>query len=87
MISVKWASVMAVVCGLAAAAIGIVVIDFLLGNTIGGLDVLFVPPADVAAAVLGGILWWTFIERPRCLTDRRATSAGFLVGLLAYLLT
>lgn len=84
---VKWASVMAVMSALAAAGIGLAINGYVLGNPVGSFDVLLVPPAVVASGMLGGTLWWTFIERSCCLTNRRAISVGFLVGLLAHPLT
>lgn len=84
---VKWAGVMAVCSAIAAAATGILVVDYALGNPVGSFDVLIVPPATVAASLLGGVLWWALVERPRCLTNQRATAVGFLVGLLAHPLT
>lgn len=83
----KWASAMGVVSALGAVVIGIVVINHVLGNPAGSFDVLLVPPAAVAAAILGSILWWALIERPRCLTDKRAILVGLLLGLLAHPLT
>lgn len=84
---VKWASVMAVVSALAAAVVGIAVIDYILGNPAGGFDVLFVPLASVAAAILGGTLWWALVERSRRLTYARAITVGILIGVLAHPLT
>lgn len=84
---VTWAGVMAAVSAVAAAVVGIAVVDYVLGNPVGSFDLVVVPPATVAAAVLGGTLWWALVERPRRLTDRRAVAVGFLVGSLAHPLT
>jgi len=81
---IKWASVMGVVSALAAAVIGVAVINYVLGNPAGSFDVLLVPPAVVATGILGGTLWWALVERSHCLTDRRASLVGFLVGVLAH---
>lgn len=82
-----WTSVMAMVSAVAATVVGVAVIDYGLGNPVGSFDVLLVPPAAVAAAFLGGTLWWALVERPYCPTDQRAASVGFLVGLLGHPLT
>lgn len=81
---VRWASLMAVSSAVGAAIVGIVVVNLVLGNSVGSFDVVLVPPAVVAAAVLGGTLWWTLVERPRCTTDSQAVVVGVLVGLLAH---
>lgn len=82
--SATWSVTMAVGCGLVAAFVGVVVLDGLLGNTVGSFDLLFVPPAAVAAAVLGGTFWWALVEHPGRPTEARATLVGFAVGLLAH---
>jgi hypothetical protein len=84
---VKWAVVMAIGSALIAAVIGIVVVDYVFRNPAGSFDVLVVPPAVAAAALLGGTLWWRLVEQPHTLTDGRAMMVGFLVGLLAHPLT
>lgn len=81
---IKWASVMAVVSGLGTAVIGVTVVDYVLRNPVGSFDVLVVPPAVVAAAVLGGTLWWKLIERPQRISNGRAVVVGFLVGVMAH---
>lgn len=80
----RWSAAMAVGCGPVASVVGVAVLDRLLGNPAGPSDVLSVPPAALAAAVLGGTLWWALVERPGRPTDARATAVGFLVGLLAH---
>lgn len=82
--SVKWSGVMATFCALTAAVVGITVVDFFLGNPVGSFDLLFVPPAVVASAALGGGLWWLLVERPGEPTTERALLVGFLVGLFAH---
>lgn len=81
---VKWSCVMATLCALAAAVVGIAVVDFILGNPVGSSDLLLVPPAVVASGVLGGVLWWAIVERPRKPTTERALLVGLLVGLGAH---
>lgn len=81
---IKWAIVMAVVSGLGAAVVGIIVVDYVLDNPVGSFDVLVGPPAVVAAALLGGTLWWGLIERPMRISNRRVVVVGFLVGTLAH---
>lgn len=70
--------------GVAAALVGVFVVDVLLGNPVGGVDLLVVPPAVAAAVLLGGSLWWLLVERPRRWTDRRGVAVGSFVGLLAH---
>lgn len=81
---IKWATVMAIVSGLGAAVVGVIVVDYVLSNPVGSFDVLVVPPAVVAAALLGGTLWWRLIERPMRVSKRRAVVVGSLVGVLAH---
>lgn len=85
--AVRWACVMAAVSAASAAVVGVVVVDYVLGNPAGSFDVFVVPPAVVAAAVLGGALWWLLVERPRCFTDGRGVTVGVLVGTAAHPLT
>lgn len=79
-----WAGVMAAASGLAAALVVVFVLDVLLGNPVGGVDLLVVPPAAAAATLLGGSLWWLLVERPGRFSDARGVAVGALVGLLAH---
>lgn len=81
---IEWATVMALVSGLGAAVVGVVVVNHVLSNPTGSFDVIVVPPAVGASALLGGILWWRLVERPQRFSDGRAVAVGFLTGVLAH---
>lgn len=81
---VVWACLMALLSSISAGVIGVVLVNGVFGNPVGGFDVLIVPPAVVASAMVGGVVWWGLIERQGSRTYEHAVIVGVLVGVFSH---